>query len=84
LKIDKRRWRGKYGLRLKVLLRDDYLCQLQLPGCTLTATTVHIAPLLRGNHDPATLDTCISACRRCHGRIDGGRAQRTRWRVIDA
>jgi len=35
-----------------VLRRDSYLCQLQLPGCTTRANTVHISPLLRGNHDP--------------------------------
>jgi hypothetical protein len=73
MKIDKRRWKGKYGLRLRVLKRDGYLCRIGLPGCTITATTVHIAPILGGNHDLATADLCLSACRQCHGRIDGGR-----------
>ncbi len=37
--------------------------------------TVDLHPRLRGNHRLATLDDCVTACRRCNSR--GGRAEQT-------
>lgn len=69
------RWRGPRGLRARALERDGHACTYGLPGCTGTATTVHIDPNLNGDHRRATLDDCRSACHRCHGRIDGHRSR---------
>lgn len=66
-----RYWRE---VRLARLQLDGYRCVLQHDGCSGYAETVHIPPELRGNHLLATVETCRSACRRCHGREDGGRA----------
>jgi hypothetical protein len=63
-------------LRKQALERDGYRCQRIVYGqaCLQPANTVHIAPHLGRNHDLATLDDCMSMCRRCHGAIDGARA----------
>lgn len=61
-------------LRVQALVRDGYRCQLQLDGCTGVATTVHIDPALRGQHEDATLDDCTSACLYCHGVTDAARS----------
>jgi 5-methylcytosine-specific restriction endonuclease McrA len=66
---DRAAWRR---LRLEVLARDGWTCRV----CGSPATTVHITPELNGNHDAATVDACVSLCRRCHGRTDGRRAHR--------
>lgn len=61
--LDSPAWRR---LRKAILERDGYLCQLRLPGCTVTATTVdHIIPRARGGAplDPTNLQ---AACRRCN------------------
>lgn len=71
-------WRAKNGVRARVLARDGYRCRLQLKGCTIVATTVHLDPVLRGNHDIATENDCLSACRSCHGRVDGARSHENR------
>lgn len=64
-----RQWRK---LRAQVLERDRYLCQLQLPGCTTTATTAdHKTPKSQGGRD--TLDNLQAACAHCNGK-KGSRA----------
>ncbi len=60
--------------RLARLLHDGFQCQLGHKGCTVRATTVHLAPELAGDHRRATLDTTISACAHCHGVEDAPRA----------
>ena len=53
-------------LRLEVLERDHWLCQVRLPVCTTAATTVdHIVPLARGG---ARLDpeNCRASCGPCN------------------
>jgi hypothetical protein len=62
-------------LRLQALERDHNRCTFGLPGCTGTATHVHIRPELQGNHLAAGLADCRSACPHCHGVIDAPRAQ---------
>ena len=62
-------------LRKQRLAFDGHRCQLRLPGCTGRATTVHLDPRFAGDHDAATIDDLISACARCHGRIDAPRAR---------
>lgn len=55
-------------VRLTVLERDGYLCQLRLPGCTVTATTVdHLVSRARGGAalDPNNLR---AACTPCNSR----------------
>ena len=74
--MNKRRWRNQ--LRPQVLARDGYNCRLGLPGCSLVATTVHLDPALQGNHDIATIDDCVSACRSCHGKVDAARSHENR------
>lgn len=70
-----RRWAR---MRRTVLEAAGYRCQLGLPGCTGTATTVHIDPRYGGNHRLVTgLGDAVAACRRCHGRVDAPRAGRS-------
>lgn len=55
-------------LRLLVLERDNYRCQMRGEGCTGTATQVdHVVPLDRGGSrlDPTNLQ---AACAHCNGR----------------
>jgi hypothetical protein len=68
---DQARWRHLRKARLE---HDGYRCQLRLAGCRSRATTVHLDPALGGHHDLATIDDVVSACGRCHGHADGGRA----------
>jgi len=53
-------------LRLRVLDRDRWLCQLRLEGCTRRATTVHHI-VGKGISDDMK-DLC-SACESCNQRI---------------
>jgi 5-methylcytosine-specific restriction endonuclease McrA len=71
-------------LRMTVLLRDSYVCQLQLPGCTGRATSAHHV-LGRGvtGDDVAHI---VAACRNCNQAVgDPSRAdpphsgRGTRW-----
>lgn len=59
-------YRGNWGsVRKKILKRDNHECQIGLPGCTLTATTVdHIIPLAWGGdpRDPSNLRAACSHC----------------------
>jgi hypothetical protein len=61
-------------LRQQALERDGYQCRLNVDHrCTRRATTVHIRPELGGDHLRAGLNDCVSACRTCHGILDGRR-----------
>ena len=73
---DLRKWKGPGGVRARVLARAGHRCEIGLPGCEGSARTVHLAPWLGGDHRLATVDNCLAACHRCHGRVDGGRARR--------
>ena len=64
-------------IRRTRLAYDNHTCQLNLPGCTHQADTVHLDPTLNGNHLHATLYNTRSACRHCHGTLDGARAGQT-------
>jgi hypothetical protein len=63
-------WKRVRRQRLEL---DGYLCTIRLPGCERIATTVDLHPDLNGDHRLASIDTTRSACRRCHGTVDGGR-----------
>src|SRR5262249_50206944 len=73
--------RSPYWARLRAaaLARDGGYCQIRLEGCTLIATSVHIAPALGGDHWLATLEDCLSACHHCHGSTDAPRAAAGRF-----
>jgi 5-methylcytosine-specific restriction enzyme A len=71
-----RRWRA---LRLRVLDRDDYLCQLQLLGCTGGADQVdHIIPVHLGGEDDET--NAASVCAHCHAAKTGRESATARTR----
>jgi 5-methylcytosine-specific restriction endonuclease McrA len=59
-----RQWRR---IRAAVLARDRNLCQVGLPGCTITATCVHhtVGRAVSGD-DPRYL---VAACQSCNLRI---------------
>lgn len=66
-----RRWHGTTAawrrVRLFVLQRDGYRCQLRLTGCTTIATQVHhTAPREVAGDDPAHL---LAACAHCNNRL---------------
>jgi 5-methylcytosine-specific restriction endonuclease McrA len=63
-------WKRVRRQRLEL---DGYACQIRLPLCLGIADTVDLHPALNGDHRLASIDTTRSACRRCHGAIDGGR-----------
>jgi 5-methylcytosine-specific restriction protein A len=65
-------------VRLYVLARDSYVCQLHLKGCTTRATTVdHIIELADGGtHDPTN---CQAACLHCNSAKAAHRTNRMRW-----
>jgi 5-methylcytosine-specific restriction enzyme A len=71
------RWRR---LRLRVLKRDGYICQMGLPGCTLEATQVdHVLSIAQGGN-PFAEDQCRSVCARCHLAKSSQEAARGRGR----
>lgn len=62
------RWKT---VRRRVLIRDGHTCQINLPGCTLDATTVdHIQPLALGGewYDEHNLR---AACFHCNSTLGG-------------
>lgn len=65
-------WRN---LRKRVLTART-ICELQHPGCTITATSVHLLPYMGGNHDAATEADVLAACHHCHGVEDQLRSVR--------
>ncbi len=67
-------------LRLQILNRDGYICQINAPGCTSIATQVdHIIPASQNGSwfDPANLR---ASCANCNNqRVD--RTQNEKWRT---
>lgn len=56
-------WRS---IRLRVLQRDDFVCQIGLPGCTRRATAAdHIVELFEGGA-PFDMANLQAACRSCN------------------
>jgi 5-methylcytosine-specific restriction endonuclease McrA len=53
-------------VRKVVLVRDGYLCQLRLDGCTTAATNVHHTLGKRMGDDPAVL---VAACANCNQKV---------------
>ena len=49
-------------------------CELNLPGCTKIATSVHLDAGFDGDHDSATIDDARASCAHCHGTLDGPRS----------
>lgn len=62
-------WQKVRKARLEL---DEYRCTIGLEGCDGLAWTVDLDPACGGNHRLATLENTRSACRRCHGRLQGG------------
>lgn len=61
--------------RSRAKLRRDPRCELEVDErCTGRATTVHIPPEYQGDHAAVPDDELVSACRHCHGVVDGPRA----------
>jgi 5-methylcytosine-specific restriction endonuclease McrA len=57
-----REWRNT---RARVLARDGWICQLKLPGCTVTAHHVdHHVPVLFGGADDES--NLVAACANCN------------------
>jgi hypothetical protein len=69
--------------RAAVRTRSHGRCELQLQGCTITATTTHLDPRLHGDHRNATIADCLDACHRCHGTIDQPRSAQPRGDGVD-
>jgi 5-methylcytosine-specific restriction endonuclease McrA len=67
-------WRQVRGARLQL---DGYRCTFKLDRCTGAAEAVHLAPELGGNHLLADISNTRSACRVCHGIVDGARSHST-------
>jgi 5-methylcytosine-specific restriction endonuclease McrA len=75
-----RAWRG--SLRTTVLQRDGYRCVLcghpgdgpKGKGLTLAHWPHTHDQLEAAGLNPNTPDHVITACRHCHGRLDGGRS----------
>lgn len=64
--------RGWQVVRLQVLARDGYRCQLRWDGCKVVADAVdHIVPRGRGGTDE--LDNLRAACTWCNSRRGQGR-----------
>lgn len=64
------------ALRLQVLQRDQYVCQLQFGGCEGEANTVdHVIAKANGGTD--TLDNLVAACRTCNGKKQDKTVMRT-------
>ena len=61
-------YRGPWTtLRLRILERDNYECQMRTPVCTHKATQVdHIQPIARGGAwlDPSNLRAACASCNR--------------------
>ena len=72
-----RQWRT---LRLRILARDGYRCQIQAKGCTTVADQVdHIVELVNGGakYDPSNLRASCAHCNMSRGGSMGN-ARRTR------
>lgn len=71
---DRKHWTRLRTARLEL---DQRACQLCQKGCTGKATTVHLRPDFKGDHDSATITDVVSACAHCHGAEDAPRARRS-------
>lgn len=71
-KPENRPYQGRWKIvRRQVLERDGHTCQINLPGCTVTATTVdHITPVALGGewYDDNNLR---AACHQCNSTLGG-------------
>lgn len=69
-KRTKPEYRGNWKtVRARILKRDNYECQIGLPGCTLQAGTVdHIVPLAWGG-DPRDESNLRAACVHCNAQL---------------
>jgi 5-methylcytosine-specific restriction endonuclease McrA len=67
-------------LRLRILERDGYKCQLGLPGCKMVATEVdHIVNWRRGgSSEPENLQASCGSCNRAKGNVE----RDTFWRAF--
>jgi len=63
-------YRGNWKtVRGRILKRDNYECQIGLPGCTITAQTVdHITPIAWGG-DPRDPYNLRAACTHCNAQL---------------
>jgi len=82
---DPRLWGRAYReLRLWVLARDGYLCQIHGPRCSRYATQVdHVVARADGGDlfNPANLR---AACRPCNARLAANRTNALRYRTTRA
>lgn len=61
-----------------MLARDNYQCQIRLPKCTGTATTVdHIQAIIEGGH-PYDERNLRAACMHCNTSLGGALGNRRR------
>jgi 5-methylcytosine-specific restriction endonuclease McrA len=68
-------------LRLQVLQRDGYLCQIRLAGCTRAATSVdHIYPVHMAPELALEDSNCRSACRHCNSVLGARYGNKLRGR----
>ena len=63
-------YRGQWAtVRRRILERDSHTCQIGIPGCQVTATTVdHITPVALGG-DWYSPDNLRAACAGCNGEL---------------
>lgn len=67
-------------IRIRVLRRDRYICQIRLQGCTKRASDVdHI-----GSRTDHSLLNLQSACAHCHGRKSSQEGHNAKRRLRDA
>ncbi|GAB4672041.1 HNH endonuclease [Mycobacterium avium] len=62
-------------LRRRVLARDDYTCQIRLPGCVDEATEVD--KCIPASVDPSLAldeDNCRATCKPCHRQVTARQA----------
>lgn len=52
-------------MRRATLERDEHVCRECGSGQNLT---VHLSEKLKGHHELASVDDCLTLCRACHGR----------------
>lgn len=74
--IRNRIWRSAAWRRTRkiVLKRDNYTCQ----RCGKPGNSVHHIVAITDGGDPFDPDNCMTACKPCHGILDGYRSATTR------
>ena len=70
------------AVRLAILSRDRYQCQLAYPGCAGTATDAdHVIPVFEGGNDEMTNgQAACPACHKLKTQAEAARARRRRAR----